>query len=107
LWEAVFIGWLVAATAQGWRGPLGRLLSWAPLVYLGQISLGIYLFHVLVHIILGPWLNALGLSPEAHNTLRVWVLVGLSYGAAALSWHFLEKPLSRLKPALVGRKKGV
>jgi len=104
LWEAVFIGWLVAATAQGWRGPLGRLLSWAPLVYLGQISLGIYLFHVLVHIVLGPWLNALGLTPEAHNTLRVWVLVGLSYGAAALSWHFLEKPLSKLKPPLAGRR---
>jgi peptidoglycan/LPS O-acetylase OafA/YrhL len=105
LWEAVFIGWLIAATAQGWRGPVGRLLSCAPLVYVGKISLGIYLFHVLVHIILGPRLNALGLTPDAHNTLRVGVLVGLSIGAAALSWHALEKPLARLKPALAGRRK--
>ena len=105
LWEAVFIGWLVASTAQGWRGPFGRLLSLPPLVYIGKISLGIYLFHVLIHIILGPWLNALGITPEAHNTLRVILLAALSVGGAALSWHFLEKPLAKFKPGMVGRHK--
>jgi len=105
LWEAVFIGWLIASTAQGWRGPFGKFLALPPLVYMGQISLGIYLFHVLVHIILGPYLNAIGITPEAHNTLRVMLLALLSVGAAALSWHFLEKPLSRFKPGLVKKKK--
>ncbi len=105
LWEAVFIGWLIASTAQGWRGPLGRFLSLRPLVYVGQISLGIYLYHVLVHILLGPWLNAMGITPEAHNTLRVMLLAMLSVGAAALSWHLLEKPLARFKPGLVRKKK--
>ena len=105
IWEAVFIGWVVAATAQGWRGPFGWFLAWPPLVYLGRISLGVYLFHVLVHILLGPWLDRLGILPDAQNTLRVWLLSALSVGAAALSWHLLEKPLSKLKPPLVRARK--
>jgi peptidoglycan/LPS O-acetylase OafA/YrhL len=72
---------------------------------MGQIGLGIYLYHVLVHILLGPWLNAMGITPEAHNTLRVMLLAVLSVGAAALSWHLLEKPLARFKPGLVRKKK--
>jgi peptidoglycan/LPS O-acetylase OafA/YrhL len=106
IWEAVFIGWVIAATSQGWRGPAGWFLSRPPLVHLGRISLGIYLFHVLVHIFLGPSLDRLGITPGTNNTLRVWLLAGLSVGAAAISWHFLEKPLSKLKPPLAGRRTG-
>ncbi len=106
IWEAFFIGWVIAATAQGWSGWIGRFLSWAPLVYLGQISLGIYLYHVLVHILLGPWLDQSGITPAAHNTLRVWLLAGFAIAAAALSWHFLERPLSRLKPRLAPEAAG-
>ncbi len=47
---------------------------------------------------LGPWLDRLGITPAAHNTLRVWLLASLSITAAALSWHLMEKPLSKLKP---------
>ncbi|MFZ9932445.1 MAG: acyltransferase family protein [Chthoniobacterales bacterium] len=100
LWEAVFIGWVIAATTQGWPGWFGRLLSWPPLVYVGKISLGIYLYHILVHILLGPALDGLGITPAANNTLRVWILAACSIGAAALSWHWLEKPLSKLKPRM-------
>jgi len=106
IWEAVFIGWIIAATSQGWRGPVGWFLSLPPLVYIGKISLGIYLFHVLVHIIFGPSLSRLGITPDAQNALRVWILAGLSIGAAMISWHFLEKPLSKLKPPLAERRKG-
>ena len=106
IWEAVLIGWIIAATAQGWSGWFGRFLAWPPLVYVGQISLGVYLFHVLVHILFGPWLDWLGITATAHNTLRVWLLAGLSIGAAALSWHLLEKPLAKFKPRLSRGKPG-
>lgn len=106
IWEAVFIGWVIAATAQGWTGWFGRLLAWPPLVYVGQISLGVYLFHVLVHILFGPWLDRLGITAAAHNTLRVWLLAGFSIGAGALSWHLLEKPLAKFKPRLSRGKRG-
>ena len=100
IWEAVFIGWIIAATAQGWTGWPGRFLSWPPLVYIGKISLGVYLYHVLVPITLGPSLDRAGITAAAHNTLRVWLLAGLSIGAAALSWQLLEKPLAKFKPRL-------
>lgn len=106
IWEAVFIGWVIGATAQGWTGWFGRFLSWPPLVYIGQISLGIYLYHVLVHILLGPWLDRAGITTSAHNTLRVWLLAGFAIAAAAVSWHLVEKPLSRLKPRVKGNTSG-
>lgn len=100
LWEAVFIGWVIAATAQGWPGWFGRFLSWGPLVYIGKISLGIYLYHILVHILLGPWLDRAGITGEEHNMLRVWLLALASIGAASLSWRWMEMPLAGLKPRL-------
>jgi peptidoglycan/LPS O-acetylase OafA/YrhL len=101
IWEAVFIGWMIAATAQGWTGWPGRFLSWPPLVYIGKISLGVYLYHVLVPITLGPSLDRAGITAAAPNTLRVWLLAGLSIGVAALSsWQLLEKPLAKFKPRL-------
>ncbi len=101
LWEAVFIGWLIASTAQGWKGALGRLLSKPLLVYIGQISLGIYLYHVLISILVGPLLGRWKITASDQNVLHVFLLAGLSVVAASISWHFLEKPLSKFKPPLV------
>jgi peptidoglycan/LPS O-acetylase OafA/YrhL len=98
LFEAVFLGWLLAATAQGWPGVVGWVLSRPPLVYIGQISLGIYLYHVLINILVGPRLDAIGVGWASHNLMHVLILSALSVGAASLSWHLMEKPLARLKP---------
>lgn len=106
LFEAVFIGWLLASTAQGWRGPAGWFLSLPPLVYVGKISLGIYLYHVLINILLGPRLDAIGVGWASHNLVHVLLLSALSIGAAALSWHLMEKPLARFKPRVAKRGGG-
>lgn len=103
LFEAVFLGWVLASTAQGWRGPVGWLLSLRPLVYVGKISLGVYLYHVLINILLGPRLDAIGVGLASHNLFHVALLSGLSIGAGALSWHLLERPLSRFKPRVTRR----
>lgn len=105
LWEAVFIGWVIASTAQGWRGPVGRFLSHPLIVYIGQISLGVYLFHVLVNILLGPVIRDWGITVKDQNVLHVLLLSALSVAAASLSWHLLEKPLARFKPPLVRSRK--
>jgi len=58
----------------------------APLRYLGTISYGIYLWHMLVIFTLKPFFA----GDPAHAFL--WVL-GLTLLFASLSWHFFEKPL--------------
>jgi peptidoglycan/LPS O-acetylase OafA/YrhL len=105
----MFYGWLVFSAVQGFQG-MGQLLSWRPMVYLGQISYGLYIFHyfapwfawwVLAHlrvseaqailIFENPWKNILLLST-------------LTTTGAMLSWHFLEQPINRLKAYFPYRK---
>ena len=58
----------------------------APLRYLGTISYGIYLWHMLVIMALKPFF----LNDPVHAC--IWVL-GLALLFASLSWHFFEQPL--------------
>jgi peptidoglycan/LPS O-acetylase OafA/YrhL len=77
--------WLIAAaSAEGW---LKSALSWAPLVFLGKISYGIYLWHFPI-IDIGR-----GHVPEA--LLFVLPLLGLA--CAVGSYYVVERPFLRLK----------
>jgi peptidoglycan/LPS O-acetylase OafA/YrhL len=84
---------LVARAAEGFGGGMGRLAELAPVVYLGTISYAIYLFHPLVAQapLLGRVLAPLaGQSPVAFFVAQV----ALTVAAAAVSWHWLEKPVN-------------
>ncbi len=54
--DAVFLAWLLAVALAGMGSRYARLLSWAPLVYLGKISYGIYVYHVFIIILVSPLL---------------------------------------------------
>ncbi len=88
--ENVFLGWVMLRTIEGWPGIIGRFFETRVLVYIGKISYGIYVFHVLVHVLVGPWLDEIGLKP--HVFARALVLCGVSIGVATLSWRYLEQP---------------
>jgi peptidoglycan/LPS O-acetylase OafA/YrhL len=76
------------------------LLSWAPLVYLGRISYGIYVYHVFIIVLVSPLLVPYGLS-ENHNAFgRIAVLLALTLAMSSLSWHWLEQPFLAWKKAL-------
>ncbi|MFO0691728.1 MAG: acyltransferase [Myxococcota bacterium] len=62
---------------------LARLLGLAPLVALGRISYGLYLYHVIVFVGLGD--QSVGIR---------WVA---AIALAAVSWWLLERPILRLK----------
>jgi peptidoglycan/LPS O-acetylase OafA/YrhL len=98
--EAVFVAWIILRTSEGWGGWAGKLLGSPALSYLGRISLGIYLYHVLVHISLGPALDQMGLTASGHMHLRIVVLTVVTVAVASASWHFMELPMSRLMPSL-------
>lgn len=87
LLTALVAAWLTVAALHG--GWFKSILSLAPLRYTGRISYGWYLWHYPV-VLLGyahlPHVRGLGA-----------LLVLGSYGAAAASYQFVEKPFLRLK----------
>ena len=89
--------WLVGRGATGYARPVGRVMAWAPVAYLGVISYGIYVWHNLFNwYFLPAGLAALGMPPQrwpAH--LAVYVAGSLLLATA--SWFALERPVNALK----------
>ena len=104
--DAVFLAWVLAASVSGMNARYARLLSWTPLVYLGKISYGIYVYHVFIIILVSPLLVPYGLS-EDHNAFgRIAVLLALTLVVSSLSWHWLEQPFLAWKNAMAsGRRR--
>ena len=95
----LFYGWVVWTAARGFPGIIGKVLSWGPLVYLGKISYGLYVFHLLTGSLL-PLVTRLFQVPSSvamNMTFRVTVQAVLTIGLAMASWHAFEKPLNDLK----------
>ncbi len=65
-----------------------------PLVYLGTISYGIYLYHHLIVLSSRSVSDFTGISPGP----ALWTIeCALTLGVAALSWHVIERPILRFK----------
>jgi len=82
-----------ALVAWAWDHPQAVGLSWPPLVWVGTISYGVYVWHQ----------AALAMLTH-HGVLAIgygWTLLGvelaLGIGGAALTWYGFERPLNRLK----------
>jgi peptidoglycan/LPS O-acetylase OafA/YrhL len=94
--------WLVARAARGMKGPVGRFLELAPLRYLGTISYGIYVYHNMLPELLPKAARRLGfpdlLAPLGDQTVPYLIFyAAASVAVAAVSWHFFEGPINRLK----------
>jgi peptidoglycan/LPS O-acetylase OafA/YrhL len=84
---ATLIGGLVLAPAS----PVGQLLSLAPLVFIGRISYGIYLWHWPIFRYLHQ--EELGLGWFATQLVRIAVTLC----AAITSYYAIERPMLRLR----------
>ena len=86
---------VVAPVALDQGGPVARALAWRPLVWLGAISYGVYLWH---------WPIFLALNGE-RTGWSGWRLFALRCAAtvavAAASWWLLEQPIRRWRPVIV------
>ncbi|HTC23608.1 MAG TPA: hypothetical protein VK688_04560, partial [Gemmatimonadales bacterium] len=94
----VFV-WLVHGAATGFGGLTKLVLEWRPIVYLGTISYGMYLYHNFVGA--GVWraqqaTNVWLRMPPRGLGLVVYVSV-ITIVLASISWRFLERPLNDLK----------
>ena len=79
--------------------PLGRLLSLRPLVYVGRISFGLYLWHFGV-IVLMRW--TVGIGSASQRLLAA----ALAFALAAASHALVERPI-RFSPRLASHRDGV
>jgi peptidoglycan/LPS O-acetylase OafA/YrhL len=80
---------IIIAAQSG--GAFARAMSAAPIVYVGKISYGLYLYSYPI--------CSLGALWKERSPFHVWqfALIAISLAAAALSYEFIEKPILRLK----------
>lgn len=94
---AVFALFLAIVTIE--RPPvLVRLLSLGPLVQLGRYSYFIYVAHSFIELKIIGWLGGgVGFTLDSPAALGVMLLaLAATWGAAALSWRYIEGPLIAL-----------
>jgi peptidoglycan/LPS O-acetylase OafA/YrhL len=80
----------VGAVLLIWSGQTdsatARALQWAPLVFIGQISYSLYLWHFLLLEF------ARYVTLDRLSAIQTCVLLALATGLAILSWRFIEQP---------------
>ncbi|MES2123820.1 MAG: acyltransferase [Gemmatimonadota bacterium] len=89
---ALLLGWVFLDP----DGSGTRWLRWPPLRYLGTISYGVYVLHVFVGAAANDALDHVGL-PTGLDAVRPFAKVAATLLVAAVSWHWFESPILRLK----------
>jgi peptidoglycan/LPS O-acetylase OafA/YrhL len=93
-------GWLVSRAARGFGGWGKRILELRPLVYLGTISYGVYVYHNVVPVVARVAEERLGVPtglPAKEGPAFCLYVAAVTVALAACSWHLFEAPLNRLK----------
>jgi peptidoglycan/LPS O-acetylase OafA/YrhL len=88
---------IVAACSSGLGGTLGKLAELPPLLALGRISYGVYLYHpILLSLAVKsqPWIP---LNVSEQGPGRLLVASAATIVVASISWVVFERPLNRLK----------
>jgi peptidoglycan/LPS O-acetylase OafA/YrhL len=93
--------WLAALVVRE-DHPMAPALTWAPVARIGQISYGVYLYHLFALAVAYQVVEALGLSET------VWILplmAGISIAMAELSFRTYEAWFMRLRDTGLGQAK--
>jgi peptidoglycan/LPS O-acetylase OafA/YrhL len=92
--------WLVAGASRGFAGVAGAFLNASPVRYLGKISYGIYVYHLLVPYVLNWSLKTAGFAPLRKDLYGFAVYTAVTIAVASCSWFALERPFNALKDRL-------
>ena len=98
LLASLFSLMLVCACVSG-RGIVGRPFAWKPLVWLGQRSYGIYLWHYPLLLLMNP-ASDVSSKPWWIYALQVAVVIAVSEA----SYRFIETPFRRGAFGAVARR---
>ena len=81
---------LLVIVACSVSGPVSSILGVRPLRYLGRISYGAYVYHLVIFFWLSP-----ARFPVLENHVRMAVVrIGATFFVADLSYRFIEQPLA-------------
>jgi peptidoglycan/LPS O-acetylase OafA/YrhL len=94
-------GAIVGLVASHEGSPALRFLRGPVLAYLGTISYGLYLYHMILFRMKMDYVAAHGL---AGSRLLDWLVLAASFLVAAVSWHVLERPILAWKDRFAYRK---
>jgi peptidoglycan/LPS O-acetylase OafA/YrhL len=94
---ALIFCWLIYGASRGFAGPFGWLLGRRPIVYLGKASYGIYIYHFLVPVAIAEVARRLNMHYENSGFVNFVATSIITFGIAALSWQFFERPINGLK----------
>ena len=83
-----------------------RALSVRPLAYAGQISFGLYVYHMLDSLLADRWLPDLARWMIDIPTVRLFTLGTGTLLFASVSWSLLEQPINRFRGAKPRRLPG-
>jgi peptidoglycan/LPS O-acetylase OafA/YrhL len=87
---------VIGACTSGLKGIPGKLLECSPMVYLGTISYGLYVFHNFAGIPMAMTFRKLPFIPCVPS-IGLFLAAFWTILAAAASWHLYELPINRLK----------
>jgi peptidoglycan/LPS O-acetylase OafA/YrhL len=95
---AVVFAWIVGGAWLGFKGPLGKLLELRPLVWLGIISYGVYVYHMFAPRIIGAAMRAANAPEGLQSGIPLFIASAvLTLIAAGLSWSLLERPILQMR----------
>jgi peptidoglycan/LPS O-acetylase OafA/YrhL len=94
---AASFGGIVALTVFGGGRAAVRILEWPPLVHIGRVSYGLYIYGPLALLLAALLITLLDRSIGPGGTGETVLATVLTYVLAIASWHYLETPVLRLR----------
>lgn len=88
----VFV-WLVAAASRGIGGLGNALLGTRPIVYLGTVSYGVYVYHLFMPDLLRPAFALFGIYIAPKGVTEFLIVSMATVATAIASWHLMERPI--------------
>ena len=95
----------LCAAGMLWYGPFDRTarsLSWPPLAYLGRISYGVYVYHMVAQLLVWDlFLRNIEHWPQIPKYgLRCLLYFGITLALSVTSYRLIERPFLRIKDRL-------
>ena len=87
---------LVAAAGRGMEGGGRTILGAQPVVYLGTISYGIYVYHLFMPDLIRPALELMNVNLQPKGLVEFLVVSIATVATAMVSWHLMERPIITL-----------